>query len=208
MVVVVPIFVVNKASPPMPQFQITHINKTKSMFLQYFKFSILVYIPTKISLCNHMPQFENNVHPVVMLEHVGKSLLTLYITYMYAYWIFVEYLRYKVLIYFCAGYLSKISYWYQLLFHIIPTPPSNRVTDLYAYCKFVEYLCYKVLLFCLCGSFGGNRLLIWTTLSYNINSSIQGGCQFSLKRYITDLYAYCISVESLCYKVLIYFLSR
>ena len=37
---------------------------------------------------------------LVTRSHVGKSLLKLFITDLYAYWIFVEYLRYNVLI-FC-----------------------------------------------------------------------------------------------------------
>ena len=79
------------------------------------------------------------------------------------------------------------------------------ITDLYAYCILFEYLFYKVLIFCLCGLFGGNSLLIWTTLPYNYNSAIQGGCQLLLNMSITDLYAYCIFFESLLYKVLIFF---
>ena len=77
----------------MPYFWIPHINKRKIMFIQYFNFEILVYIPTKISLCNHMPQFKNTVRPVVLLAHVGQLLLKLSITDMYAYCIFIEYLR-------------------------------------------------------------------------------------------------------------------
>ena len=127
MFVVVPIIVMNKISPSMPSFLIPHINNTNTMFIQYFNFEILVYNPTTISLCNHMSQFKNTERPVVLLSHEGKLLLKLSITDMYAYWIFVEYLR------------------------------------------------YKVLTFCLCGLFGRNRLLIWTTLPYNYNSYIQRG---------------------------------
>ena len=58
-------------------------------------------------------------------------------------------------------------------------------------------------MFCLCGSFGGNILLILTTLSYNTNSATQGGYQLLLKLYITDLYEFCIFVGSFSYKVLI-----
>ena len=64
----------------------------------------------------------------------------------------------------------------------------------YAYCIFVEYLRYKVLIYCLYELFGGNSLLIWTTLPYDSNYAIQGGCQLLLKMYITDFYAYCIFV--------------
>ena len=45
--------------------------------------------------------------------------------------------------------------------------------------------------------------MILTTMSYDINSSTQRGFQLLLKLDITDLYAYCIFVEYLCYKVLI-----
>ena len=127
------------------------------MFIQYFNFEILVYIPTTISLCNHMSQFKSTVRPVGMLAHTGKLLL-------------------------------KLS-----------------ITDMYEYCIFVEFLHYKVLIFCLCGLFGGNSLLILTNLPYNSNSAIQGGFQLLLKLAITDFYAYCIFVEYLRYKFLIFF---
>ena len=103
-----------------------HILIRQSMFIQYFNFSILVYIPTTISLWNCMPHFKNIVSPVFLLAHVGQLLLTI------------------------------------------------SITDLYEYCIFFEYLCYKVLIFCLCRSFGGNSLLIWTTLPYNPKYAIQG----------------------------------
>ena len=71
------------------------------------------------------------------------------------------------------------------------------ITDLYAYCIFVEFLGYKLLIFCFCILFGGNSLLILSTLTYNSNSAIQGGCQLLLKVFMTDFYVYCIFVESL-----------
>ena len=120
----------------------------------------MVYIPTTISLWNHMPQFKKTVRPVVLLEHMGQ-------------------------------FLFKLS-----------------IADLYAHCIFVKSLRYKVLIFRFCGLFGGNRLLIWTTLRDNSNSAIQGGCKLLLKLYITNLYAYWIFVESLNYKVLIFCLCR
>ena len=58
--------------------------------------------------------------------------------------------------------------------------------------------------FFLYGSFGINILLVLTTLPYDSNSVIQGGCQLLLKFYITDLYEYCIFVEYLYYKVLMF----
>ena len=85
LVVVVPIIVVNEVRPFMPLFWIPHINNTNSMFIQYLNFEILVYIPTTISLCNHMSQFKITVCPVVLLSHVGKLLLKMSITDMYAY---------------------------------------------------------------------------------------------------------------------------
>ena len=91
----------------MPSFWITHINKTKNIFIQYFNFEILVYIPTTISHCNYTPQFKNNVCSIGMLAHMRQELLKLYITDLYEYCIFVEYLRYKVLLFFCAGYLVE-----------------------------------------------------------------------------------------------------
>ena len=78
------------------------------------------------------------------------------------------------------------------------------ITDLYAYFIFVESLHYKVLIFWLCRLFGGNSLLILTTLPYKCNPSIQWGCQLLLILAITDVYANCIFIESLCYKVLIF----
>ena len=81
----------NKVSPSMPLFRIIHINKTNSVFIQYFNFSILVYIPTTISLCNHMSHFNNTVRPVGLLAHMGKLLLKLSITDIYTYGIFVEF---------------------------------------------------------------------------------------------------------------------
>ena len=75
------------------------------------------------------------------------------------------------------------------------------------FCIFVEYLHNKVLISCFCGSFGINSLLILTNFPYKSNSDIQWSCQSPLKLYITDLYAYCIFVESLCYKVLIFCFS-
>ena len=183
------------------------------MFIHYLNFTILVYIPTTISLCNHMPRFKNTVRPVVLLEHVGQFLLKLSITNIYAYCISVEYVHYKVLV-FCLcrlfggnnlliwttlqyNYNSAIQWGCELLLKL-------SVTDLYVYCIFVEYLNYKVLIFCLCGSFGRNSLLVLTNLSYNINSAIQGGFQLLPKLYIFDLYAYCIFIKYLCDKVLIF----
>ena len=46
------------------------------------------------------------------------------------------------------------------------------IIDFYVYFIFVEYLHYKVLILYLCGLFGGNSLLILTTLLYNYNSAI------------------------------------
>ena len=63
------------------------------MFIQSLKISILVYIPTAISLLNHMQQFRNILSPVVMLAHVMPLLLKLSITDLHEYWIFVESLR-------------------------------------------------------------------------------------------------------------------
>ena len=146
----------NKVSPSIPSFQIQHTNMKKSMFLQYFNFAISVYIPSTISLCNHMPQFNNTVRPVVLSEHVGKFLL-------------------------------KLS-----------------ITDIFVYCIFVDSLRYKVLIFCLCGLFSRYGLLVLTTLTYNSNSTIKGGCQLLLKISITYLYVYCLFVESLNYKLLIF----
>ena len=149
MVVIVPIIFVNKLSPLMTSFRIPRINKTKCIFIQYFSFVILVYTPTTISLCNNMPQFKNTVHPVVLLAHVGQLLLKISMTDMYAYCIFFESLRYKVLIFCLCGSFSRNN----LL--ILTTLPYNSnsaiqggfqlllklsITDLYAYCIFVEYL--------------------------------------------------------------------
>ena len=133
-----------------------HILIRQIMFIQYLNIWILVYITTTISLWNHMSQFNNTVRPVVLLAHVEQLSL-------------------------------KLS-----------------ITDLYAYLISVEYLCYKVFIYFLCESFGGNRLFILTTFPYNYNSSIQGGCKILLKLFITDLYMYCILVEYLCYKVLLF----
>ena len=76
---------------------------------------ILVYIPTTISLCNHMSQFKSTLCPVVLLAHVGQLLPKLSITDMYVYCIFVESLRYKVLILFVPviwrKYLIDINYF-------------------------------------------------------------------------------------------------
>ena len=132
-----------------------------------------------------------------------QFLLKLSINDLYAHCIYFEYLRYKVLIYFLCGLfginslliwtnfpyksISSIQWGCQLLLKI-------AITDLYAYYIFVEYLRYRVLKFCFWGSFGGNSLLILSSLSYNIYSSIQWGCQLLLKLYITDLYAYYIFV--------------
>ena len=99
LVVLVPIVVMNKVSPLIPLFWMPNINNTKSMFIRYFNIEILVYIPTKISLCNHIPQFKNIVRPVGLLAHMGKYLLKPSITNIYVYGIFVEFLYYKVLIF-------------------------------------------------------------------------------------------------------------
>ena len=159
----------NKVSPSIPSFRIPNIINTKSMFIQYLNFAILVYIPTIISLCKHMTQFKNTLRTVVLLEHAGQLLLKIFITDMYAYRIFVESLRYKVLIYFLCGLFGRNN----LL--ILTNLPYNSnlsiqgscqlllklyITDLYVYLIFIEHLCYKVLIFCLCGSFGRNSLLI------------------------------------------------
>ena len=93
LVVFLPIFVVKKLIPLMPSFRIPRINKTKSFFIQYSNFVILVYITATISFCNLVPQFKNTVYPVVMLSHVGKFLLKITFTDMYEYCMFVESLR-------------------------------------------------------------------------------------------------------------------
>ena len=166
------------------------------MFIQSFNFSILAYISTTISLWNHILQFKNTVRPVIFLAHLGKLLLKISINYLYVYSIFVEYLRYKVLI-FC---LCRSFGGNSLL--ILTTLPYDSnyaiqggcklvlklyITDLYAYCIFLEYLSYKVLIFCLCGSFGGNSLLILTTLPYNSNSAIQEGLKINLFIHVSSL---------------------
>ena len=69
----------------MPSFRITHINNKKSIFIQYFNFEFLFYIPTIISLCNHMPQFRNTLRPVCMLARMGQFSPKLSITDMYEY---------------------------------------------------------------------------------------------------------------------------
>ena len=132
---------------------------------------------------------------------------------MYAYFIFVEYLRDYVLIFCLCGLFGGNSL---LILTTLPNNSNSSIqggcqlllklyfTDFYAYCVFVESLRYNVMIFFLCRSFGRNSLLVRTTLSYNINSDIQGGCQVLLKLYITDLYAYCIFTEPLGYKVLIF----
>ena len=56
-----------------------------------------------------MSQFMNTVRPVVLLENMGKLLLKVSITDMYEYCIFLESLRYKVLLFFCVGYLAEIA---------------------------------------------------------------------------------------------------
>ena len=154
LVVFVPIVFVNKISPPMPPFRVPRINKTKSMFIQYFNFAISVIIPTTISLCNNMPQFKNTVHPVGTLAHMGQLLLKLSIPDMYSHCIFVESLRYKVLIFLCKLFGRNSLF-------ILTTLPYNSnsaiqggwqlslklsITDFYTYCIFVESLCYKFLI--------------------------------------------------------------
>ena len=117
----------------------------------------------------------------VTRSHVGKSLLKISITDLYAYCIFVEYLRYKVLIYFLCGSFGRNSVliWTYLPYHsnyntqgVFQSLLKIYLNDLYVYRIFVESLCYKVLIFCFCGSFGGNILMIWTTLPYTYNSAI------------------------------------
>ena len=172
LVVVVSIIVLDEVIPLMISFRIPHINKTKSMFIQYFNFAILVYIPTTIYFCNHMPQFKNTVSPVVMLEHVGKLLLKISIDDMYVYYLFVESLHYKALIFCLCGlfYGNSLLIWTTLRYNpnsaiqgVCQLLLKIYVTDLYAHCIFVEYLRYKELIFCLWGSFGRNRLLILST---------------------------------------------
>ena len=72
-----------------------------------------------------------------------------------------------------------------LLAHMRKFLLKMSITDFYVDFIFVEYLSDKVLIFCLCGSFGGNSLLIWTNLTYDSNSAIQGDCQLLLKLSIT-----------------------
>ena len=42
------------------------------MFIEYFNVAILVYIPTTISLCKHMPQFKSTVRHVGLLSQIGQ----------------------------------------------------------------------------------------------------------------------------------------
>ena len=112
------------------------------MFIQSFNFVILVYIPTKILLCRHMPQFKENLCPAVMLAHVRQLLIQIYINDIYVYCTFVESLHYKVLIFCLCGLFGVNS----LL--ILTTLPYNfssaiqggcqlllklSITDLYVY---------------------------------------------------------------------------
>ena len=139
------------------------------------------------------------------------SLRTLYVQFFYCHTWGNCYLKFLLLIYMriayflnlyatrswyfvCAGYLAEIAYLVLTPFPYNYNSAIQRgcqlllkmyITDFYAYCIFVESLRYKVFIFCSCESFGGNRLLILTHFSYNINSDIQGGCQLLLKRYIT-----------------------
>ena len=155
------------------------------MFIHNFNFSILVYISATISLWNYVPQFEKTVCPVVLLANVGKLLLKLSITDLNVNCIFVWYLRDKVFIFCLCGLLGGNSLL--ILTHL--TYNSNSViqgdcqsllkisiTGFYAYFIYTESLHYKVLIFCLCWLFGVNSWLVLTTLTYNFNSAIQGGC--------------------------------
>ena len=82
----------NKVSPSMRSFRIPRTHKIKSVFTQYLSFATFVYIPTTVSLCNHIPQFNNNVRPVGILTHMDQWLIKIYITDMYVYFIFAGFL--------------------------------------------------------------------------------------------------------------------
>ena len=138
-----------------------------------------------------------------------QLLLKLEPNYLYDYCIFVESLQYKVLIFCLCGWFgvnsllvltttnSAVQWGCQFLLKL-------SITEFYAYCIFIESLCYKVIVYWLCGWFGGNSLLVLTTLPYNSNSAIQWGCQLLLKLYITYLHEYFIFVEYLHYNILIF----
>ena len=63
-----------------------------------------------------------------------------------AYCTFVESLRYKVLIYFCAGYLAEIAYWYESILHIVTTPPYKGVVNCYLIFLWMICTCIAYLL--------------------------------------------------------------
>ena len=44
---------------------------------------------------------------------------------------------------FCAGNLAEISYWYEILCHIIPTPPNEQASIFLEYCN--SYQCWNYL---------------------------------------------------------------
>ena len=95
-------------------------------------------------------RFKNTVCKVILLAHVGKLLAKLSITDLYAYFIFVEFLHYKVLILFLCGLLCVNSL---LILTNLPYNSNSTIqggcqfllqvciTDLYEYCLFFEHLC-------------------------------------------------------------------
>ena len=125
---------------------------------------------------------------------------------------YIQYFNFSFLVYICT-IISLCNHMPQfkntvrpvfMLTHMGKFLLKLSICDTYVHCAFVGFLCYKVLIFCLCGLFGGNSSLILTTFPYNSKSAIQGGFQLLLKLGINYLYAYCIFVEYLRYKVLIF----
>ena len=68
-----------------------------------------------------------------------------------------------------------------LLSHIGQYLVKLSITGFNLYLILFEYLRYKVFIYFLCRLFGGNIFLMLTTLYYNSNHTIKGGCKLLIK---------------------------
>ena len=171
----------------MPSFQRPHIIKTKRMFIQYLNLTILftpllqfhfvttcyssrtmyvqfvcwytwgnIYLNFLLLICIYMKYLWNllvtrswyivcaffleiafwydllfHIIPTPAFNKIVNLCLNLILLICTSIANSLNLYNTSSLYFVCEGYLAEISYWYELLWHIIPTPPSNGVVNFY-----------------------------------------------------------------------------
>ena len=107
------------------------------MCIEYYKVLIFClcgsFVVNILLMLTTLPYGSNSA-----IQGSFQLYLKLSITGLDVYFTFVESLRYKFLIFFCADHLAEITYWYELLLHIIPTPPNEQASSFLYSCTVIS----------------------------------------------------------------------